>query len=444
MSINAKTKKCDLKEQYECIYVNNRKTGIKLLPYVVSSVMLLQVPLQILLSSNIHIYITILALFFLLTEYALGGFRVRCWRVFTLVFFVFSWIPLSSFMLPSILIPAIGAIDYLLPILFWSLYFSRFRDYFSITTFCRFLIIFGVLMASLGIYQIFFDPSLFGIMSNINPYYNRSTLEHVSVFRISSFFSSTQTYSLYIGMCIALVMELWNRLNLGSLLKWFSFIILLIGGLFAGGKVFILFFVLSFLFLSMKIIKRKNFKVKNNTLISTIYAIILLFMVFVLLHKYIFDIMSGIVPAANRMFAFFSAQDIFLKQESVRIKAMLKIFSSDWENIFWGHGLGTASYSAYNTVGHKFFFTRFTSESYAISWWYEMGIFGFIAFIVFFGGIVLCAFKKRTMTRITILCLVMSMFFVPTFYSINMLPAWGILLFPYYNKRRIYLKGELQ
>lgn len=426
----------------QCQYSNSRKTGMKMLPYAVSSVVLLQAPLQIILLNNIHLYFTVVALLFLLIENTLYGFKVKCRAIFTLVFFVLSWILVSSFMLPSILIPAIGAIDYLLPIFFWSLYFSSFKKYFSISKFCQFLVLFGVLMAILGIYQRFLDPSLFGIMTEINPYYQKTTLERVSVFRLSSFFSSTQTYSLYIGICVSLIMELWNDLDFIPLFKWFFLIILVFGGLLSGGKVFIFIFILSMLFLSIKKLKKINFKFKKNTFSSFVIAIILFFITVLIFHKFLSELFSLFMTGTNRIFLLFSEKNKFLMQESVRVKLILQIFSSDLENIFWGHGLGTASYSAYNVLGNKYIFTRFTSESYAISWWYEMGISGIVAFISFFSGIILYAFKKKTAGKVTILCLIISMFFVPTFYSVSMLPVWGVLLFPYYSRNDNSLKGE--
>ncbi|PKL04792.1 MAG: hypothetical protein CVV54_04810 [Synergistetes bacterium HGW-Synergistetes-1] len=427
------TKGCSKIKPDETIYANHRKTWTRMLPYAVSSVMLLHVPLQILLFNNIHIYIITLALFFLLIKNVFEGFKVKCGMLFALVLILLSWIVMSGFMLPSILIPVIGAIDYLMPILFWSFYFSRFKNLFSILEFCRFLIIFGVFMALVGIYQRFIDPTLFGILTIINPYYSKSTLEHVSVFRISSFFSSTQTFSLYLGICVALILELWNNIDFGLLLQLSFLAVLTLGGLLAGGKVFIMLSGMSLIFLSIRKIKKNEFRIKKRFLITILFFVIVIFITFILFPEFVINIKEAIKTTTYRIFLFLFDQNTFYNQESIRIKAMKQIFASDWQNIIFGHGLGTASYSAFNTLSNKYFFTRFTSESYILSWWYEMGICGIITFMIFFCEIISRAFKKRAMTAITTLCLIISMFFVPTFYSVSMFPAWGILIFHYYN-----------
>lgn len=416
----------------ENTYIGDTKMGIKMLPYVVSFVMLLQIPMQIFLLDNIHIYITILAILFLLVKYLLYGSKIKCWKVLSLILIILCWIPLSSFILPSAIIPIIGAIDYLLPILFWSLYFSIFIKYFNVSGFCWFLIEIGVFMSIFGIYQIFIDPSLFGIMTNINPYFDKSTLENVSVFRISSFFPSTQVYSFYTGMCVALLLELWHLINIRYLFKWFMLVILVIGGLLAGGKIFILISGISLLYQILKKIKTGIFRVEIYNLCLVFFIVFMFFVFFMLFYSNIIFILNKFMFAINRIFLFLFARDSFIKDESARLSIMLQVFSLDFRNILFGNGLGTASYSAFNTLGDKYLFTRFTSESYFISWWYEMGIFGAIAFVVFFGGILFSAFKKKVMLKITILSLVICMFFVPTFYMVSTLPTWGILLFPYY------------
>ncbi len=432
MDINIRTEKFSSREKNENFYIVDTKMGITMLPYVVSFVMLLQIPMQIFLLDNIHIYIIILAILFLLVEYLLYGSKIKCWKVLSLILFILCWIPLSSFILPSAIIPIIGAIDYLLPILFWSLYFSLFIKYFSASGFCKFLIEIGVFMAIFGIYQTFIDPSLFGIMTNINPYFDRLTLENVSVFRISSFYSSTQVYSFYTGMCVALLLELWHNINIRYSIKWFMLVILLIGGLLAGGKIFILLSGIPLLYLIFKKIKIGIFRIKIYNLCLVFFIVFIVFMFFMLYYSNVIFILNKFMFAINRIFLFLFARDFFIKDESARLSIMLQVFSLDFRNVLFGNGLGTASYSAFNTLGDKYLFTRFTSESYFISWWYEMGIFGAIAFVGFFGGILLTAFKKKVMLRITILSLVTCMFFVPTFYMVSTFPAWGILLFPYY------------
>lgn len=397
-------------------------------PYIATVVLLFQVPFQVLLIDNIHLYIIIIMIGFLFLSRLKNSSVVKLDGIRKWIFIIILWIPISAVFLPSLLISMVGSLDYLLPLLFWVLFLDLYEDRFSFQKYLTFTFALTAIMALFGIYQRFFDPGLFGIMESLNTRYSFETINIVKVFRISSFCSSTQVFSFLMGANFVVAVELWDYIRLNKLLRFICISLIAFSGILAGGKVFALMFLIGVSLSLGRFIRTGRLR------INTIFTIGISFIVFasLLIVLRYFDIINVFSNAFSRTFIAVLDYGGFLSQEGSRQNAMSTVFQSSLLNAVFGHGLGTSSYSAYNLLGSRIEFSRVTLESYVLSVYYEMGVIGLFFFFGFYLRAVVISFKKKYL--MSIIAIFAALFVTPSYFSISMFPITGFFVFMYYNK----------
>ena len=346
------------------------------------------------------------------------------------------YIPFSVFWLPHIYISIIGSFSYFVFLVFWYLFFQTYKDSFNINDFCKYIIILGTVMAFFGLYQRFIDQSLFGIMTLHNSYFQESTLHMAEVFRISSFCPSTQMFSMFIGICSILLLNMWNNISLFFEQKVVFFLFMLSAGFMAGGKVYPLLLISYVLFwFGKSLLKNElfiiNFKYRISRKNGMACFLLLGVFIFLLIDKYNV-IMPVMYSSVRRIFLFLFDSSQAIQDENIRIAIMSKMFSYDFFTIFFGHGLGTSSTAAYSLLSNSIPFERFTTESWILSIGYEMGVIGFISYL---GLFFVSAYKySRASLRVScwILALVLSLFCSPAFYGYTMFPFYGVIIYAFY------------
>ena len=243
--------------------------------------------------------------------------------------------------------------------------------------------------------------------------------------------SSTQTYSLFLGICTALLIELWSDIAIRNVfIKMTVLSILLIGGIIGGGRVFFLVAIFPFISLIIKKLKCLRTRVKIQSVQMMIIFVVFMSIIIIINLQRVGGLMEGMIVSLNRIRAV--NRSSFVSGELSRISAMMKVYTNNLIYIIFGRGLGTSSYAAYSFLGGTYKFERVTVESYALAWMYEMGVIGLIAFICLFGNSLYIAFKYKSTIRWTVLGCFLSMIISPAFYNNSLLPVWVVFIIQFY------------
>lgn len=291
----------------------------------------------------------------------------------------------------------ISSYIYILPVLFWFLYFNTHQtyDFFNLILSLK---IHVLIISVLGLIQYYISPDLFGIISSTsnNIMWAVENEEYRSFFRSTSILGSPQVYgaflSLYILLFIFANKDKNNKINKKDILY---LVFLFIAGAHSANKSFFAVLIIYFLYIFSK--KKYFFQ-----------ALFLIGIIITFTYQYLSSI-----PFLQRIFF----NNEIIQSESLRVEI--------WENAILnakiiGDGPGSWSNSSFN-MGNQ------VVESYFLQILAELG---FITFILF--GIImvtnLIRIRKTNLFLSCVACLFI-MFIVHVYNSPAFILFWGVCLY---------------
>lgn len=344
----------------------------------------------------LYIFFYILALFALMHKKGEKGYNTSfidtTWiYVVYLSLIGIVFIVLSHNLLQSVM----GLASYVLPLIYWCVYFKRGGEYFvSIVDALKVHI--GI-VAVFAFVQFFISPTLWGILvsevdSSLNWAANSSYDDYSVFFRASSFFSSTQSLALFLALYIITVWELVQKTGLHYMILALCFA----AGVLTGCKSFYLIIAIYILYKTIKSHKLKYW--------------------------------FYIVPAVVLLF-------FFLNQFSDELQVIQRVLDSD-SIVHGGNEERLANYSYYFKKTTLFgsgpgsimdiFVTDPTHyiapESYLVQLLYELGVISFLLF----GIMMFCGYVSNK-HRILIIAMVIGMAVVHCFSSFEYFIMWALL-----------------
>ncbi len=286
-----------------------------------------------------------------------------------------------------------GLMIYLLPPLYWVLYFTRGGNrVYDILYELRYHML---IVAIASIVQFFISPSLFGIYDDSNylvELANNNADNIMSVFRSSSFLTSPQCLGLVMGLYTVVYYLCYNkggRQDIGLLTAYF------IGGALSGSKSFFLMIIITIAFIVLK----SN---STKTKISIVVVIVLVCVGIGFLYEYI-----GFIDRLLNM------EKLADDEKSGR----LAIYSYFLErSSIFGNGPGLLQ----NISGKQYKFDN-AAESYLIQIIYEMGYVVF-SFFAFFLAIV---FTRKNSFKLMIFLITLSLGYVHAFNGFIFFIFWA-------------------
>lgn len=409
---------------------------IKYSPYFLGIALIFSVVFEKFIFNNVHLLLVCLFVFLL----CINCFRsaryitFRKKKILILVLFgLIVEIIISMIIFQNLLIPVIGSIVYLFPILFWIFYYYNYMEHFCITQYIKFLVMITFILSCFAFYQRFVDISLFGIVSEIHEAYD---IHNAYEFRVSSLMSSIQVFSFFLLIINVLFLENLQNVDYKNWFKILFIIVYFGAGICTGSKIYLVGIVSYILIKGFEIVKHKKINYKSIFLFLSLIVIL-----FVIIVMYI-EISNKIdFVYLNRLFLIFGDFNQFISEESYRLSKQFQIFSENIVNIIFGKGIGTSSVAATNFLKNITSFKRFTTESYFMTVWYEMGIIQFLlTIILFFQSYRKAKYINNISIKYTLLIIILGCIYSPAFESFQFLPIWGIILYPFFINAA---KGEL-
>lgn len=377
---------------------------------------------------NLNLYSIAIFLVYFIIIYVLsiGKKRPIIYNEYILFMLFLIFVNIIKTMLKSgIKVSIVGSGVYLIIILLWSMVYSKYFYEFNINNYINNIILIAVIVAVFGIYQYFFDASLFGLMSKFRTYYTEDVKKIMDVYRSSSFMSSIQVYSLYMGISLSLLLEKYKTIKMKNI----YFCILLLGGIVSGSKVFVLPILIFVIIKCMALILKNRYKMSNILL-----GILYLLLIFVL-FKFMYIFAPKVV---NRIFLPFIDNNEFNRQELNRLGIMSTIFKQDAYSIIAGNGYGSSFKEVNNilNIGIR----RITTESMYGSIWYECGVLMCFSYVMLFVYAIIGACKDEEGVPITLLSLSICCIFSPAFWSLSLMSVWGIVIYYLYCYKLIKIQ----
>lgn len=325
------------------------------------------------------------------------------------LFFLIFCFPILSTQ-SGFLIPVLGALQYLFPVLFWCSFLflkkEKAKDYFSffINLFCNL----ATFVAIFAYIQYFFSSNIFGlIVSDI--YAPISGEMNINVTkRAISFISSPQSLGLFLasGFCLQFVIFKNSLINILKIFLIFG------AGVLTGSKAFIIFVVI---FLGLNIFK--------------FFPRFFLIAPFLLIGSYFF--LPFIDTDTLERYGFIITRILLISEyNTFQIWISYLQYPTDIFQFLFGHGLGVVGDAAQSLYDYRIL--TGSTESFLIQLYFESGIILTLAFTLFYFKCVLkCYLNKEIRPFATIL---VASFFVilstPAFYGfVNSFWLWSILIY---------------
>lgn len=344
--------------------------------------------------------------------------KIDLWFLFFFILLL-SLVILSAIRNEQILVPFIGFFNYLGLLLYWVLYLRVEKEGFRIDAYINFLIFLALVVGVLGLYQYYFDISLFGMASQLNSYYKIEN--HVGYVRPSSIISSVQDYGLFMVSSLALCVGSRGFLQKFPVSKKTVIFLLTWAAIICGNKSVFIGIALIFLFIVIRTPKR--------TLSFSMLFFVSSLLLFLLVNSG--SSLEIKVPFLDRFFEFASSPGQFVKDESVRFNVYEKIIQST--NFFIGNGIGTANSYAMNAVVAN----RKVTESFLLQLYWEGGVIFVISFFFLYLRAICNSFRCGKV-EITLILLVniIGIIFVQSFFSFAFFGIWGLVVFSILSKSR--------
>lgn len=290
----------------------------------------------------------------------------------------------------------------------------------SSNTFTKWVISFGIINALLGVYQFFFDPSIFGLVTH-RIYGNEDILSAGNVTRRAiGFLGSPQNFSLYMGISWLLVIR--GEATFKN--KALKSAILLIGGILSGSRAFSLFIISLCCVVFLRIISRYN-RINIEKILK--YSIV--FIIFVIAAaSYLVN--SSILndSTVSRLFSFnrWAALEVFIK-------------SFDSFNLFsflFGKGL---MYGTVNIEQSGIILDYSLFESYIISLYHRVGAVQVIVFMYIYIKSLIKTFEAGDFVLLSaLLAILVNVCVTPAFAGLQMsFVIWPYILVPLSFNRKL-------
>ena len=401
--------------------------------YAVCGSMIFLAPLQSFVSFDIHILIVFIGIVWLALT-TLRDFKLKIDPPTFFLGVLFLKLLETLVILENPLIACVGFAAYAIPIVFAMLYLSAYRDASDRGRFIAIIIYAGTVMGLFGIYQIFVDPTLFGIMESVYYTNNLTSRTIVSTYRATSFLPSPQVYSLFLLLTMTVLIERHADIPIPRKIKTLCLIVLVLSGLLSGSKLFVwgLVFVAAFVLFKKIMSKRHSFSHRAYVGFFLVLGLIVILCA-VVLQGGLFD-RFDFVSIVTRGFT------IYDTSQQDRFSAYSFLFNSSLTELLFGHGLSTSSYAAAGLLG---FDERVTLESYLLSIWYEMGFAGIISFMALVLGSIALSTKIRFGMPLFGFIFLFAAFSAPSLFSFAIFPFWLLLLFPFYPpEKKCFPQGD--
>lgn len=332
----------------------------------------------------------------------------------------------------SALVAFVGVASYILIFLFWYLFWRKYSISISIDVYIKWIIIIAIIVSIFGIYQLV-DPTLFGVMDKFSLYNTEYVRDVVSLYRVTSFMSSIQVYSVMVGVGLCLLLEQYDSLEMKSKWKNIGIFILALGVILSGSKAaFLPVSIVCLVKLFRMIFSNSKYKIYN-----VITTIIVSFVVFCCILLYFYEFVQKYL---DRIFLIFKDFDAFKQQEFYRMSIMKQVFKENAKDILLGRGLGTSFNEVQNFLNIDM--NRKTLESTFFSIWYECG---FVTFVVYLGIMIRSIVNAYRYDGcfISLFSVMLIGFSSPALWSLSVLSIWGIVIYyAFYNDFKTFYKNK--
>lgn len=327
---------------------------------------------------------------------------------------------LYSLLLNSLLVTLIGYLAIFLNLLYWVFLFSSL-DQKNLRKLFNWLIklnvYFAMFSAIIGIYQYFWDPSIFGLAIS-RVYGDRDLIESGIVFRrATAFFGTPTNYSFYLLVFLPFVPVAFKSKLIGLMYM----IIILIGGIVSASRAFsigLIILVMAYFIHTFLTIKKNRFRSNFSlgVILSCLVISITLFGIYLEPFSRLFNIFQENYT--------WLAYDIYVSH----IKTLELI------NLPLGNGLG------YNErLVSQFLNIRYTSsfESFVLSLLFQTGLLGLISFLsLYLSSVLLCHYRKNSLYFAILISILINLFISPAFNGLTIsYILWPLILFPLFIRQ---------
>ena len=281
---------------------------------------------------------------------------IGCSYVFLLICF-FPFLGINQ----GLLIPFLGAFQYLFPILFWYSFLStdplngaaRFNFFINLVCWI------GFFMAIFAYVQYFFSQNLFGLI--INDVYAPATGEiSINVAkRAISFISSPQALGLFLALSFSLIFTAKAK----GYFKMLKFILIFGAGILTGSKAFLIFVGIFFA-------------------LNFFRSFLRVFGYLILGGLFLFYFSQYIEIETLERFSYIITRILFLNEYATFLIWMdFILFPSDLTQILFGHGVGVMGNAAQTQYDYKIL--NGSTESFIVQIYFETGLVGIVMFLAF-------------------------------------------------------------
>lgn len=322
----------------------------------------------------------------------------------------------------SLLVATLGFVASYANLFIWLLFFSRLKQEEKTIFFERYLnavIILGVLTALLGIYQTFFDRSIFGLATNSLYSSEEAMSSGRYVPRATALLGSAQNYGLFVG--IAFCASLFFGRKKGFL-RNIGIITLMLGVIVSGSRSASICLIISAGFFFCYSLTRK--RVPQGFLIAFFACAAIVLVCFTLVGAP--DLLDD--RAAQRLFDFSMSETFKVYRE---VSEGLTGFS-----MLLGNGLGYGSWTVAQIIGEYTYSEAFnaiyaSTESYFLQTWLQMGLPGLVALALIELSALRKAYAQGNVGLLALLtCVFVNQVFTPSFASLAVSYAvWPVLLY---------------
>ncbi len=318
-----------------------------------------------------------------------------------------------SFYKTEILQSIIGFSAFFLNLIFWLLTFNNIRRdniIEIIDLFIRTSIILALISSILGIYQYFFDASIFGFATHSIYGSNELLNSGRYVRRATALLGSPQNYSLYLGITSYFVFLKLSKSNFYKV----AFVILLIGGILSGSRTYTL---MVFMCIGLHVLIQSINRIKVSIVIIVLFCIIIIFIGLIFFSDNISDNLT-----MSRLFTFFKSWPAL----EIIVSSIKDI---DYVEFLFGNGLGYRE-----RLVAQFLSIQYESvESFIISLFLQTGL----LFLIFFMYIYITSISKYIKSKtysgsILLITLITNLLVTPTFNGLAMsFIVWPIIIYSY-------------
>lgn len=335
--------------------------------------------------------------------------------IIIMIFLVIYAFSMAKFGISNTIYSFIPIITFLVTFAFISLSFSKiqFREIFI--TFIKFIIFFALVNSVLSIYQYFYDPTVFGIVTH-RIYSNDILLSNLNVARrTTGLLGSPQNLSLYLGVSLFLILGTFKN----NISRFICFILILVAGLLTVSRTFVIFLFCFVLMVLLKTLKNMSFK--------KIIGISILFVIFIININSITESI-GNFPDLYRLILYSNSRVLKLINDNLQnIIDNNLIFGEGYYNVYQGLSLDYSS-----------------TESYYVYIFVKNGLIGIISILLIHFDILKNLILKKKITELMLfISLVVNFIFTPSFSGLSMsFIIWFILFGMYIFEYNFNLEGN--